>query len=77
MFPGGKNLEIFGRPHNCRNGWLTLGNQLEGVYLKDQDIKQRFQEAYPHIDASDITMEKNRRKLKDVFLNSDKYHNHI
>ncbi len=26
IFPGGKNLEIFGRPHNCRNGWLTLGN---------------------------------------------------
>ena len=39
MFPGGNNLEIFGRPHNCRNGWLTLGNQLEGVFLKDEAIK--------------------------------------
>ena len=26
IFPGGKNLELFGRPHNCRNGWMTLGN---------------------------------------------------
>jgi mRNA (2'-O-methyladenosine-N6-)-methyltransferase len=26
MCPGGRKIEIFGRPHNCRPGWLTLGN---------------------------------------------------
>ena len=26
MHPGGKKIELFGRPHNCRPGWLTLGN---------------------------------------------------
>jgi mRNA (2'-O-methyladenosine-N6-)-methyltransferase len=25
-FPGGRNLELFGRPHNCRENWVTLGN---------------------------------------------------
>ena len=33
LFPRGKNLELFGRPHNCRNGWITLGNELEGLYI--------------------------------------------
>lgn len=35
MIPGGKKIELFGRPHNCRKGWMTLGNQLPGVYLHD------------------------------------------
>jgi len=39
--PGGKNLELFGRPHNCRPSWMTLGNQLEGVYILDEDIRAR------------------------------------
>jgi len=26
MCPGSKKIELFGRPHNCQNGWLTLGN---------------------------------------------------
>jgi mRNA (2'-O-methyladenosine-N6-)-methyltransferase len=42
MSPGGKKLELFGRPHNCRVGWLTLGNQLPGNYIKDPDILKRF-----------------------------------
>jgi mRNA (2'-O-methyladenosine-N6-)-methyltransferase len=39
--PGGKNLELFGRPHNCRPGWMTLGNQLEGVYILEEEIRTR------------------------------------
>lgn len=42
MSPGGKKLELFGRPHNCREGWLTLGNQLPGNYIKDPEILKRF-----------------------------------
>ena len=26
MLPNGKYLELFGRPHNCRENWVTLGN---------------------------------------------------
>jgi mRNA (2'-O-methyladenosine-N6-)-methyltransferase len=55
MSPGGRKIEIFGRPHNTRPGWITLGNQLPGIYLKYDDIIKRFksfiniryQETYP------------------------------
>lgn len=26
MCPGGRYIELFGRPHNCRENWITLGN---------------------------------------------------
>ena len=29
MCPGGRKIEIFGRSHNTRPGWLTLRAQLE------------------------------------------------
>lgn len=61
MCPNGKKVELFGRPHNCRENWITLGNQLPGVYLKDDGIRQRFAEAYPQVDISDQTMEENMR----------------
>lgn len=28
LAPGGRKLELFGRKHNARSGWLTVGNQL-------------------------------------------------
>ena len=28
MLPGGKFIEVFGRTHNLRNGWTTIGNQI-------------------------------------------------
>ncbi|KAE8215058.1 hypothetical protein CF327_g1591 [Tilletia walkeri] len=30
LCPGGRKVELFGRRHNMRRGWLTLGNQLKG-----------------------------------------------
>ena len=33
--------ELFGRPHNCRPGWITIGNQLEETRI-DADILNRF-----------------------------------
>lgn len=42
MSPNGKKVELFGRPHNCRENWVTLGNQLPGVYLEDEDICKRY-----------------------------------
>lgn len=37
-------LELFGRTHNKRNGWITLGNQLGGTsHITDSDIISRIQ----------------------------------
>ena len=36
--PGGRKVELFARPHNRWPGWISLGNQLKGTYLQDQDI---------------------------------------
>ena len=42
MCPNGKKVELFGRPHNCRDNWITLGNQLPDIYLEDEDIIKRY-----------------------------------
>ncbi|KAH8113355.1 MT-A70-domain-containing protein [Phellopilus nigrolimitatus] len=42
MCPGGRKVEIFGRKHNSRPGWLTLGNQLGGDQIYDEDLKTRI-----------------------------------
>ncbi|KAJ3405113.1 hypothetical protein CcCBS67573_g01089 [Chytriomyces confervae] len=42
MCPGGKKLEIFGRKHNTRPGWLTLGNQLGGSFISDPELRERL-----------------------------------
>lgn len=47
MSPGGKKIELFGRPHNCKPGWITLGNQLPGLYIRDQEIVRNYKSAYP------------------------------
>lgn len=31
LSPGTRKLEVFGREHNTRPGWVTLGNQLPGA----------------------------------------------
>ena len=40
MFPGARKVELFGRNHNIRKGWLTLGNQLGEYYDWDHDLIQ-------------------------------------
>ncbi|GFR59785.1 N6-adenosine-methyltransferase subunit [Elysia marginata] len=47
LSPGTRKVELFGRPHNVQPNWITLGNQLEGVHLKDPDIVKLFREKYP------------------------------
>ncbi|EIN10332.1 MT-A70-domain-containing protein [Punctularia strigosozonata HHB-11173 SS5] len=47
MCPGGRKIEIFGRKHNTRPGWLTLGNQLGADQLYEEDLKSRIQARYP------------------------------
>lgn len=47
LSPGTRKIELFGRPHNIQPNWMTLGNQLDGVRLNDQDIIEDFRRRYP------------------------------
>ncbi|KAI3405779.2 IME4 [Candida oxycetoniae] len=38
-----RKLEIFGRQHNTRPGWLTIGNQLQGVSLCEPEVKSKYE----------------------------------
>ena len=60
MKPGGRKLELFARPHNRRQGWISLGNQLPGVYFVEEEIIERFNKAYPNIKLDKETMEQNK-----------------
>lgn len=42
MCPGGRKIEIFGRSHNTRPGWLTLGNQLGADQIFEEDLAARI-----------------------------------
>lgn len=42
LSPGTRKLEIFARQHNVRPGWVSLGNQLDGVYITDPEMLQRL-----------------------------------
>ncbi|CDR96433.1 MT-A70 family protein, putative [Babesia bigemina] len=52
MVPGALKLEIFGRSHNVRNNWITLGNQLDGYKLTHPEIKKRYEEILAKGDAT-------------------------
>ena len=48
MCPRGRKIEIFGRKHNVRPGWTTLGNQLGPVdVVWEDDLRARLRERYP------------------------------
>lgn len=48
MCPGGRKVEIFGRKHNTRPGWLTLGNQLGSAdQICEEDLAERIRAKYP------------------------------
>ncbi|KAJ3733415.1 MT-A70-domain-containing protein [Lentinula guzmanii] len=47
MCPGGRKVEIFGRRHNVRPGWLTLGNQLGPDQIYEEDLAKRIKAKYP------------------------------
>ncbi|KZO93729.1 MT-A70-domain-containing protein [Calocera viscosa TUFC12733] len=47
MCPSGRKMEIFGRQHNARPGWLTLGNQLGSDNIHESDLAGRMRIQYP------------------------------
>jgi len=44
LSPGTRKLELFARMHNLRNGWVSLGNQLDNSYIIDPKLKARYEE---------------------------------
>jgi mRNA (2'-O-methyladenosine-N6-)-methyltransferase len=48
LAPHGRKLELFGRKHNTRPGWITLGNQLGDSQLAERDVWERMGERYPN-----------------------------
>jgi mRNA (2'-O-methyladenosine-N6-)-methyltransferase len=60
MKPGGRKLELFARAHNRRKGWISLGNQLPGIYFVEEDMIKRFNKTYPENKLTKEIMEKNR-----------------
>ncbi len=42
LCPGSRKVEIFGRKHNIREGWVTVGNQLPPTHLEEPDVVARF-----------------------------------
>ncbi|KAJ7228901.1 MT-A70-domain-containing protein, partial [Mycena pura] len=46
MCPGGRKIEIFGRKHNTRPGWITLGNQLGPDQIYEEDLIARIKAKY-------------------------------
>jgi mRNA (2'-O-methyladenosine-N6-)-methyltransferase len=49
MVPAGRKCELFARPHNRRKGWVSLGNQLPGVSLYEQQMIDKFIKKYPNL----------------------------
>ena len=53
-----RKVELFGRPHNVQPNWVTLGNQLDGIVIHDDEMLKRWNKVYP--DGYNIT--------EDIFL---------
>ncbi|KAJ4955537.1 hypothetical protein NE237_012320 [Protea cynaroides] len=51
MSPRTRKLELFARMHNTHGGWMSLGNQLNGVRLVDEGLRARFKAAYPDVEV--------------------------
>ncbi|KAF3322455.1 putative N6-adenosine-methyltransferase MT-A70-like protein [Carex littledalei] len=53
--PRTRKLELFARMHNTQAGWLSLGNQLNGVRLVDEGLRARFKAAYPDVEVQPMS----------------------
>ena len=75
--PGGRKCELFARPHNRRKGWMSLGNQLPGINIVEQDMKERFQTSYPNMDIKSIASLGKAIDKDDQNFLKDVYYNHL
>ncbi|KAI3389175.1 hypothetical protein SNEBB_009730 [Seison nebaliae] len=77
LAPGGRKLELFGRQHNIKPNWFTLGNQLDGVHIVDLDIGKRYLERYGHVSAMEETEKLQKEKGEDVPARQERYESMI
>lgn len=78
MSPNGRKLELFARPHNRRENWISMGNQLPGIYIVEDEVIERFNKI-SKFKIEKETMEENKIQLNkesETFLNNI-YNNHI
>lgn len=54
---------MFGRKHNRRKGWMTIGNQLDGLRLFETDVVERWNEAYPDQKTTVANIEEFRNEV--------------
>ena len=66
LSPGTEKIEIFGRPHNTRPGWMTLGNQLDGTRILDPKIVGKFRALYPTINIKTTVEEEEEVHKEDA-----------
>ncbi|CAN4127893.1 unnamed protein product [Withania somnifera] len=55
--PRTRKLELFARMHNVHAGWMSLGNQLQGVRLVDEGLRARFKAAYPDVEVQPVSLQ--------------------
>lgn len=60
---GVRKLEMFGRKHNRRKGWMTIGNQLDGVRLFERDVVERWNHAFPEQSTTVANLEGSSRDV--------------
>lgn len=46
LSPGTRKVELFGRPHNVQPNWVTLGNQLDGIVVHEEEMLKRWNAVY-------------------------------
>lgn len=46
LSPGTRKVEIFARQHNVQPGWVCLGNQLNGVVIREPEMLERYEAKY-------------------------------
>ncbi|KAK6935590.1 MT-A70-like [Dillenia turbinata] len=77
--PRTRKLELFARMHNTHAGWMSLGNQLNGVRLVDEGLRARFKAAYPDVEvqpaspprASTMEVDSNIAQMRSPFAGAD------
>lgn len=42
IFPDGRKLEMFARNHNIHEGWVSVGNQIDGVHLTEPQLLESY-----------------------------------
>lgn len=42
LCPLGRKVELFGRQHNTRPGWTTIGDQLKGDVIHDAELQRKL-----------------------------------